>query len=119
MKFLADENFPASAIKELRRRGLEVFSIAEELPGTGDEAIIVMCAAEKFTLLTLDKDFGELVFRRDSSAGCGVILFRVEVKSPDEFGRLVVSALDTLKNLSNYFAVVEHGRIRIRSTTNT
>jgi len=118
MNFLADENFPGSAVRELRSKGFAVAWVVEDLPGASDEVVIARCSAEKLTLLTLDKDFGELVFRRGMSNECGVILFRLDSESPEVFCKIVTSALELLNNqdkLTGNFVVVEQGRIRLRS----
>ena len=65
MKFLADENFPRPALAALRKASWDVFSIAESCPGISDDEVIAVCSDQERLLLTFDKDFGELVFRRD------------------------------------------------------
>jgi predicted nuclease of predicted toxin-antitoxin system len=75
MKFLADENFPRPAVRALRQDGLEVAWATEVSPGSMDEDVLARCTSDRLTLLTLDKDFGELVFHRGLPAECGVILF--------------------------------------------
>lgn len=82
MIFLADENFPRPAVVSFRERGFDVSSIAEDAGGVADELVLARCVAEKRTLLTLDKDFGELVFRHGLPSGCGVILFEQRPTHP-------------------------------------
>jgi predicted nuclease of predicted toxin-antitoxin system len=77
MTFVADENFPRPALEALRNAGWEVFSVAEECPDISDEEVAALCSESQRVLLTFDKDFGELVFRRGLSAGSGVVLFRL------------------------------------------
>jgi len=83
MTFAADENFPRPALAALRNAGWEVFSVAEECPGISDEQVAALCSESQRVLLTFDKDFGELVFRRGLSAGSGVVLFRFIPESPE------------------------------------
>jgi predicted nuclease of predicted toxin-antitoxin system len=71
MTFVADENFPQPALDALRKAGCEVFSVAEEYPGISDEEVAALCSESQRVLLTYDKDFGDLVFRRGLSAGSG------------------------------------------------
>ena len=73
MTFVADENFPRPALEALRNAGWEVFSVAEECSGISDEEVAALCSESQRVLLTFDKDFGELVFRRGLSAGSGVV----------------------------------------------
>ena len=60
MSLLADENFPRPAVIALRKSGFAVVWISEDNPGSSDEDVLARCAQEGCTLLTLDKDFGEL-----------------------------------------------------------
>lgn len=82
MSFVADENFPRPALEALRNAGWEVFSVAEERPGISDEEVAALCSESKRVLLTFDKDFGELLFRRGLLVGSGVVLFRLIPESP-------------------------------------
>ena len=72
MRVLADENFPGPALAALRKAGWDVLSVAEECPGVPDEEVAALCANQQRILLTFDKDFGELVFRRGLPAGSGL-----------------------------------------------
>lgn len=113
MRFLADENFPRSAVVALRKAGLEVVWVSEESPGSADEDILTRCASAGLTLLTFDKDFGELVFRRGLSAEGGVILFRVDATSPTEFAKIALTAVRSRTDWSQFFTVVSRDRIRM------
>jgi predicted nuclease of predicted toxin-antitoxin system len=117
MKFLADENFPRRAVLALREQGFDVAWVSEDRPGASDDDILARCSAGKLTLLTLDKDFGELVFRRGLPAEWGVILFRAETKSPAEFAQLAAAALGSRDDWSGLFTVVRRDRIRITPLT--
>jgi predicted nuclease of predicted toxin-antitoxin system len=63
MSFLADENFPRPAIEALRKAGFDVAWISEGQSGATDEQVLGRSVVEGRTLLTFDKDFGELAFR--------------------------------------------------------
>ena len=114
MKFLADENIPRSAVRALRQEGFAVAWVSEDSAGSTDTDVLARCASEKLTLLTLDKDFGELVFHRGLPAECGVILFRVEAESPSEFCDTVLAALRSRDDWSGFFTVVSRDRIKMR-----
>jgi predicted nuclease of predicted toxin-antitoxin system len=114
MRFLADENFPRPALDALRKAGWEVFSIAEECPGISDEEVAALCADKQGILLTFDKDFGELVFRRGLSAGSGVVLFRITPESPEEAADLALALVEAQPDLPGSFCVVTRDRIRVR-----
>jgi len=114
MKSLADENFPRPAVRALREYGFSVTWATEDSPGSADEDILARGAAQEFTLLTLDKDFGELVFRRGLPAQCGVILFRDDAESPEKFAEAALAAFRSRDDWSGFFSVIGHDRIRMR-----
>jgi len=66
MRILLDENIPGDAVATLRSRGHDVVWIRTDSPGIADDAILAGAVSEQRLLITFDKDFGELVFRRDS-----------------------------------------------------
>jgi len=113
MNFLADESCAGPIIKALREAGHDVVSIAETAKGAADETVMARALAERRIIVTEDSDFGELVYARGHSAA-GVIL----VRFPNLVRRAkpisVVEAVTKLgARLSDSFAVVEPGRVRI------
>ena len=76
MRLLADENLDAPIIEQLRLTGHDVLAIREMHPGIDDEAVLALAHREKRVLLTIDKDFGDLVFRH-RLPHAGVFLCRV------------------------------------------
>lgn len=114
MKFLADENFPRPALEALRKAGWDMFSIAESRPGISDDEFIALCTDQQRVLLTFDKDFGELVFRRGLSAASGVVLFRIIPESPAEAVGVALALVESQPDLAGTFCVVTRDRIRVR-----
>lgn len=86
----------------------------EDSPGSADEDVLARCANDKLTLLTLDKDFGELVFHRGLPAESGVVRFRVDAESPAQFTEIALAALRSRDDWSGFFTVVTRDRIRMR-----
>src|ERR1035441_10906854 len=93
MKFLADENFPRLAIQVLRDAGFEVLWSGDAHAGAGDPEVLRLCASENRTLLTFDKDFGELAFKAALPASAGILLFRITPQDPAEIAPLVLAAV--------------------------
>jgi predicted nuclease of predicted toxin-antitoxin system len=60
MRFLADENFPGAAVDALTRAGHDVIWVGAISPGTSDAEILEWAARESRTVLTFDKDFGQI-----------------------------------------------------------
>ncbi len=73
MNLLADENIPSHLVRQLRGLGHDVRYAAELEPGLNDEEWLDAARHDDRTLITDDKDFGELVFRRRMLT-CGVVL---------------------------------------------
>ena len=70
--------------------------------------------ATRRTLLTFDKDFGELAFRRGLPSGCGIILFRLTPQTPDEVADLALAAIGSQPSWAGYFSVITRQKIRMR-----
>jgi len=75
--------------------------------------VLALAQAELRTLITFDKDFGELAFHSGLSATSGVILFRIRKPSPDVIARRTVEIISARIDWSGHFAVVEEDRIRM------
>lgn len=114
MRFLADEGFPGDAVAALRNAGHDVAWVAERNPGSLDSQVLETANRENRVLLTLDKDFGELVFRRGASASPGVILFRIALLSPAAVAKEVVAVISSRTGWAGHFSVVEPGLLRMR-----
>jgi len=114
MRILSDENFPRPALDALRDAGWDVFPVAEECPGVSDEDVAALCADQERILMTFDKDFGELVFRRGLPAGSGVVLFRITPDSPAEAADFALALVESRPDLRGCFCVVTRNRIRVR-----
>jgi predicted nuclease of predicted toxin-antitoxin system len=77
MRLLANENFPSVAVEVLRSLGHDVLWVAENCPSVRDEYVLDLAVRESRVLLTQDKDFGELAFRRGLPATSGIVLLRL------------------------------------------
>ena len=114
MRFFADENFPRPAVAALRKVGLDLHWIAETHPGASDDEVLNQCIRTRRTLLTFDKDFGEMAYRRGLPSECGIILFRLTPQSPDEVAALAQAAIGSQSSWEGYFSVVTRYKIRMR-----
>lgn len=80
MRLLIDANISARIVAPLRKKGHDVVSVLEYDPNASDDAILARAVREGRTVITYDKDFGELVFR-EGKPHCGVILLRTQEES--------------------------------------
>src|SRR5688572_18408248 len=83
MKIMADENIDPALIAWLRARGTDVLSIRESARGLADEQVLELAQLNSRILLTEDKDFGELVFRK-GLASSGIIMLRFTTRLRSE-----------------------------------
>ncbi|MCS6988005.1 MAG: DUF5615 family PIN-like protein [Chloroherpetonaceae bacterium] len=88
MKFLIDENVDQRIAERLIAEGFNVRQVSSIAPGASDEAILQISIAENEIVITDDKDFGELAFRRAKSS-CGVMLLRLRGLSSEVRGSIV------------------------------
>ena len=65
---LADENVPGAVVAALRQQGHDVAWIHEDAPGRPDPEVLERAQQEHRVVVTFDKDFGELAFRRGLAA---------------------------------------------------
>jgi len=98
----------------LRGAGLNLLWIAETHPGATDEEVLGHCISTHRTLLTFDKDFGELAYRQGLPSDCGIILFRIVPRTPDEVAGLALKAICSQTSWAGRFSVVSREKIRIR-----
>jgi predicted nuclease of predicted toxin-antitoxin system len=77
MNLVADEGVDRQIVEQLRSVGHDVVYVAELAPSTSDDAVLQQANDRQAILITIDKDFGELVFRLNRVAA-GVVLIRLE-----------------------------------------
>ena len=114
MRVLANENVSSTVIEGLREAGHDVVAVREWSPGAGDDAVLRRAQNEGRTLVTHDKDFGELAYRRMLPAECGVVLLRLSGGDRDADNRRALSALASRSDWAGHFSVVTDDRIRMR-----
>ncbi len=114
MRLRANENVPSDCVTVLRQRGHDVLGIREVARGGRDDDVLAKAQAEARVLITFDKDFGELVFRRGKDASRGIVLFRLRKPSPEFLARRVAQILESSTDWEGNYAVVDEHSIRLR-----
>jgi len=116
MKLLANENFPLDTVFLLREWDYDVYSIGLDNPSISDEAVMEIAIAQQRTILTFDRDYGELIFRRGYRPNAGVIYLRVEPIYPEYPAEVVRRLLESGDfRFENALTVVDENRVRQRS----
>lgn len=90
MKLIADENIDMAILTRLRQENHQVWSVYEMKRGMTDSEVLGIANTENALLLTGDKDFGELVFRKKMISP-GVILIRLSGMDNREKASIVAS----------------------------
>ena len=114
MNLILNENMPTSVVRVLRDHGHDVLAVKESMRGDNDSSILARAQSESRTVVTQDKDFGELAFRRGMPAQCGVILFRLSGYHPDTDNRRMLEVIESRADWAGQFAVATDDRVRMR-----
>lgn len=91
-------------------------AIAEDSPEASDPEVLARAVQERRIILTFDRDYGALVYRRGLEPPPGVIYFRFLPHSPEEPASKLLALLmvpDVM--LEGRFTVLESGQARQRS----
>jgi len=115
MRFLANENFPLASVHQLRGAGHDIVAVVQDSPGAKDFEVLARAASEKRIVLTFDRDYGELIYRKGLPTPGGIIYFRYAPLMPGEPAEHLLRLL-TIDNLSleGKFTVVDRGQVRQR-----
>ena len=106
MKFIADENLGVKVPKYLKSLGFDIIWIQKISPGKPDAQILEIANKENRILITLDKDFGELVFK-EKLATAGVIFLRLKDESVENKKKILIKLLNSKKDFYGKFTVVK------------
>ncbi|MCF8247845.1 MAG: DUF5615 family PIN-like protein [Saprospiraceae bacterium] len=109
MKFLANENFCMASVYLLRSQGVEVISVNEDAQSSSDKTVIGRAIQNQLTILTHDRDYGELIFKDGYRPIAGVIYFRMKNYTPEVPAKTL---LDLLSNpafeYKGFFTVIDN-----------
>ena len=116
MRFKLDENLGTSSQEVLRSAGHNVATVREqELGGSPDGRIFEICREERRALVTLDRDFGQVLrFPPHLSSGIVVLALGSRPNLREISARLAdfLALLET-RPLGAELWIVESGRVRI------
>ena len=114
LKFLVDVGVGKKVETWLRETGHDVKGIRELNPSMSDRDILRLAGSEKRLVITMDKDFGELIYNSGLAHG-GVLLLRLEGDNSEKKVEAVRKIMETYSDrLMNAFSVYKNGRLRIR-----
>ena len=114
LRFLVDADAGLAVAETLRLAGHDVLFVGDLDWHMTDDDILSLAVHEQRIILTLDTDFGELVYR-SRRLHAGVLLLRVPGADRREKSRIVQEIVNRYADqLSGHFAVYRQGRLRIR-----
>ena len=113
-KLLTNENFPLPAVRLLREAGLDIETVLDVMPGASDEEVLAYARREQRWIVTFDRDYGELVFRKRMLPPPAIIYLRQEAYSPERPASIVRAVLANPAAVLGCFAVVTSSSIRYR-----
>jgi len=115
LKFLVDVGVGKKVEKWLLENGYDVKSVRDINPKAKDSEILNLAVLESRMVITMDKDFGELVYN-SGKLHSGVLILRLEDANGDQKVETVKRILSEYKDkIKNKFCVFQGGRLRIKS----
>lgn len=115
MKLLANENIGRTVVESLRAQGHDVLWAGEALRAASDDVVLSRAERDRRVLITKDKDFGELAFRR-RRAHAGIVVLRLRDDAPENTNRVLLRALQALTTAADVgaFVVATEEGVRVR-----
>lgn len=115
MRLLANENIPLASIRLLQSWGFDVLSIGLEHPSISDEEVMEIAIQEQRTIVTFDRDYGELIFKKGYRPSQGVIYLRFEPLYPEYPAEIIRRIIEsTHLAFEQCFTVVDETKVRQR-----
>ena len=114
LKFLIDVGVGRKVEVYLKSQGYDTKTVRDIDPRMEDKEIIRTAVSENRMVVTMDKDFGELVYH-SSMRHSGVLLLRMEDATAPEKLQIIKNILTNYsEQIKNCFCVFQNGRFRIR-----
>ena len=115
MRFLRDVGVGKIVEQMLTSMGHDVQSMIDINPNASDISILQKAKTEERIIITMDKDFGELVFK-SSNKHSGVLLLRTQDMDGEEKAEIVKYIMENHSSvIEDNFCVFQKGKLRIHS----
>ncbi len=114
LRFIVDVGVGRQIEGYLQKLGYNTKSVRDINPSMSDKEIIRIAVSENRMVITMDKDFGGLVYHL-SMKHCGVLLLRLEDATGMEKQQIVAHILANYSDkITNHFCVFQNNKFRIR-----
>ena len=115
MKLLANENFPLKSVTYLRNKGFDITSIGTDNASIKDSEVMLIAMQQERTIITFDRDYGELIFKFNYKPAKGIIYLRLDKYEAGEPGELIEKLITGNEyNFDNTLTVLDTKGIRQR-----
>ena len=116
VRFLVDVGVGKGIERYLREDGYDTKAVRAIDPRMEDEEIIRTAVTENRMVITMDKDFGELVYH-SSMEHSGVLLLRLEDATGTEKLQVIKHIMKNYSyRIKNCFCVFQNDKFRIKKT---
>lgn len=114
LRFLIDESTGQAVAVHLRQHGYDAVAVSDVMPRADDDSILRFAVTERRILITNDKDFGEMVYRRRQQH-CDIILLRLADVAAAAKKRAALSAVEQYgAQLVDAFCIATEKKSRLR-----
>jgi predicted nuclease of predicted toxin-antitoxin system len=114
LKFLVDVGVGEKVEEYLLEKRYDTKAVRSLDQSMPDQEIIRLAALEKRIVITMDKDFGELVYHSGLDH-CGILLLRLEDATGSEKQQVIAKILAKYAdNIKNNFCVYQNKKFRFR-----
>ena len=120
IKFKIDENLPVEVANLLTENGYDAKTVLQEnLAGTPDNNISIICQREKRTLVTLDTDFADIRMYPPQNYS-GLIILRLKRQDKSNLLKVIKRLIPLLQDeqLECHLWLVDEKRVRISGRDN-
>lgn len=114
IKFLIDVGVGKKVEDFLNNEGFNIRAIRDINPRMNDKEVLNLAVLENRILITMDKDFGELVYK-SGLAHSGVLVLRIEDANIEEKIKIISIIISSyINDIKDSFCIFYKGKLRIR-----
>ena len=114
MRFLADENFPRTAVMAIEAAGHDIIWVRVGCAGRNRHGDSRRDDTRPADIAHFRQDFGELAAQAELPAGCGIVLLRLPMADIEDVGTALARRALSRDDWAGHFSVIEPGRVRMR-----
>jgi predicted nuclease of predicted toxin-antitoxin system len=114
LRVLVDVGVGSAVEDRLRQAGHDVAAVRDQDPRMMDSDILDWAVREQRLVITMDKDFGELVYL-SGRTHAGILLLRLQQADGSTKAQIIQSIVSQFSDqLPGHFSVYQDGNLRIR-----